>query len=126
MTDRSAQKNNKEGMLISLQQVRQLHETQLVTFHRHELDEILRLYSFMVAAGEWRDYAIDHLHERAIFSVFRRTSETPLFQILKTPSLARKQGAYSVVSANGLPLKRGHNLTHVLGIFNKTLKLVRS
>ena len=64
----------------------------------------------MVAANEWRDYAIDHLSDRAVFSVFRRTSETPLFQIVKDPKLARKQGAYSVVAASGLILKRGQEL----------------
>ena len=64
----------------------------------------------MVAANEWRDYAIDHLADRAVFSVFRRTSETPLFRIVKNPALARRQGAWSVVSATGLILKRGHEL----------------
>jgi hypothetical protein len=67
---------------------------QQVTFHRRELDLILRLYGRMVAAGEWRDYAIDHLRDRAVFSVFRRTSEVPLFRIVKTPELARRQGAF--------------------------------
>ena len=68
----------------------------------------------MVAANEWRDYAIDQLPDRAVFSVFRRTSETPLFRIIKDPKLARKQGAYSVVAASGLILKRGHDLARVL------------
>ena len=79
----------------------------------------------MVAANEWRDYAIDHLPDRAVFSVFRRTSETPLFQIVKDPRLARKQGAYSVVAASGLILKRGHELARVLGVFDKTLQAGR-
>ena len=60
-----------------------------VTFQRRELDQLLRLYGRMVAANEWRDYAIDHLPDRAVFSVFRRTSETPLFRIVKDPALAR-------------------------------------
>lgn len=97
-----------------------------VTFDRRELDQILRVYGRMVAANEWRDYAIDHMSERAVFSVFRRTSETPLFRIVKDPSLARKQGAYSVVAASGMILKRGHELARVLGVFDKTLKLVEA
>lgn len=93
-----------------------------VTFHRTELDTILRVYSRMVAAGEWRDYAIDHLKDRAVFSVYRRTSETPLFQIVKSPELARKQGAFSVVAAGGMILKRGHELVRVLTVFDKALR----
>ena len=95
-----------------------------VTFHRRELDLILRIYGRMVAAGEWRDYAIDHLRDRAVFSVYRRTSEVPLFQIVKTPALTRKQGAYSILAASGLVLKRGHDLDRVLGVFDKPLRLV--
>ena len=78
----------------------------------------------MVAANEWRDYAIDHLADRAVFSVFRRASETPLFRIVKDPSLARRQGAYSVVAPTGLILKRGHDLAKVLGVFDSKLRLV--
>lgn len=110
--------------LIPLHEARRERMELPVTFHRSELDLILRLYGRMVAAGEWRDYAIDHLKDRAIFSVFRRTSEVPLFQILKTPALARKQGAFSVVAANGVILKRGHELARVLTVFDKKLKLV--
>ncbi len=97
-----------------------------MAFERRELDLILRLYSRMVAANEWRDYAIDHLSDRAVFSVFRRTSETPLFQIVKDPRLARKQGAFSVIAAGGLILKRGHELARVLGVFDKRLQLVEA
>src|ERR687886_2425634 len=79
-----------------------------VTFSRRELDRILRLYGRKVAAGEWRDYAIDFLRDRAVFSVFRRSSEVPLYRIEKSPKLARKQGAYSVISATGLIVRRGH------------------
>ncbi len=73
-----------------------------------------------------RDAAIDHLSDRAIFSVFRRTSEVPMFRIEKNPKLSRKQGAYSVIAASGLTLKRGHELDRVLRIFDKTLSIVRS
>ena len=80
------------------------------TFTRQELTAILAVYGRKVAAGEWRDYAIDLGREKAVFSVFRRASEVPLFRIEKTPKLARKQGAYSVVAPAGLILKRGHDL----------------
>jgi len=95
-----------------------------VTFSRRELDRILGLYGRMVAAGEWRDYAIDFLKDRAVFSVFRRASEVPLYRIEKNPRLARKQGAYSVISATGLIVKRGHELDGVLRAVDKSLKLV--
>jgi Protein of unknown function (DUF2794) len=96
-----------------------------VMFDRKELNLILNLYSKMVGAGEWKDYAIDSLSDCAVFSVFRRATETPLYRIEKTPKLARKQGAFSVVNANGLILKRGHELGLVLRVFDKTLKLVQ-
>lgn len=95
-----------------------------VTFTRRELDRILGLYGRMVAAGEWRDYAIDFLKDRAVFSVFRRSSEVPIYRIEKDPRLARKQGAYSVISATGLIVKRGHELENVLRAVDKSLKLV--
>jgi hypothetical protein len=85
-----------------------------VTFTRIELNRILNLYGRMVAGGEWRDYAIDFLRDRAVFSVFRRASEVPLYRIEKDPRLARKQGMYSVISATGLILRRGHELERVL------------
>src|SRR5258707_1224758 len=85
-----------------------------VTFNRFELDRILNLYGRMVADGEWRDYAIDFLRDRAVFSVFRRASEVPIYRIEKDPRLARKQGIYSVISASGLILRRGHELDRAL------------
>src|ERR1700755_3519978 len=85
-----------------------------VTFNRLELNRILNLYGRMVADGEWRDYAIDFLKDRAVFSVFRRASEVPIYRIEKDPRLARKQGIYSVISATGLILRRGHQLARVL------------
>ena len=91
----------------------------IVTFNRRELDVILRLYGRMVADGEWRDYAIDLLKDRAIFSVFRRSSEMPLYRIEKDPKLARRQGAYSVVATGGMILKRGHDLAQVLRVLEK-------
>jgi Protein of unknown function (DUF2794) len=95
-----------------------------VTFNRFELSRILNLYGRMVADGEWRDYAIDFLKDRAVFSVFRRASEVPLYRIEKDPRLARKQGAYSVISATGLILRRGHELDRVLLVIDRKLALV--
>jgi hypothetical protein len=96
-----------------------------VSFDRRELNDILNLYGRMVAAGEWRDYAIDFLKDQAVFSVFRRSSEAPLYRIEKTPRLARRQGAYAVVTATGLILKRGHDLARVLSVLDKkALRLV--
>jgi hypothetical protein len=95
-----------------------------VTFNRLELHRILNLYGRMVADGEWRDYAIDFLKDRAVFSVFRRSSERPIYRIEKDPRLARKQGMYSVISATGLILRRGHELERVLLAIDRKLALV--
>ena len=95
-----------------------------VTFNRFELNRILNLYGRMVADGEWRDYAIDFLKDRAVFSVFRRASEVPIYRIEKDPRLARKQGAYSVISATGLILRRGHELDRVLLAIDRKLAVV--
>jgi hypothetical protein len=92
-----------------------------VTFDRPELNRILTVYGRMVAAGEWRDYALDFLDEMAVFSVFRHASEMPLFRIEKRPKLRAKQGQYSVVAAGGLILKRGQELAQVLKVFDKKL-----
>ena len=95
-----------------------------VTFNRLELHRILNLYGRMVADGEWRDYAIDFLRDRAVFSVFRRASEVPIYRIEKDPRLARKQGIYSVISATGLILRRGHELDRVLLAIDRKPALV--
>ena len=87
-----------------------------VTFNRDELRLILNLYGRMVAEGEWRDYAMDFERDRAVFSVYRRSSEMPLYRIIKEPSLARKQGAWSVLAAGGRVLKRGPELDRVLRV----------
>lgn len=90
----------------------------VVFFERRELDRLLRLYGRMVAAGEWRDYAIDGLAEAAVFSVFRRASEAPLYRIEKRPELARRQGAWAVIGQGGVILRRGHELEQVLRLFD--------
>jgi len=86
---------------------------------------ILNLYGRMVAAGEWRDYAMDFLKDKAVFSVYRRSSEYPLYRIEKSPRLARKQGAYSVVTVTGLILKRGPDLKRVLSVLERKLEAVQ-
>ena len=95
-----------------------------VAFNRQELSQILNVYGRMVAAGEWRDYAIDTLKDKAVFSVFRKASEAPLYRIEKSPRLARRQGAYSVIAPSGLILRRGHSLDQVLKVLDKPLRLV--
>jgi hypothetical protein len=95
-----------------------------ITFDRQELAQILSVYGRKVRSGEWRDYAIDTLREKAVFSVFRRASECPLYRIEKTPKASRRQGAYSVIAATGLILKRGHDLARVLRALDRGLRLV--
>ena len=95
-----------------------------VCFNRQELNTILMVYGRKVAAGEWRDYALDMQKDRAVFSIFRRTSEMPIYRIEKNPKLARKQGAFSVIAATGAILKRGHELHRVLSIFERHLRVV--
>lgn len=98
-----------------------------ICFHRTELMAILNVYGRMVAAGEWRDYAIDTLKDRAVFSIFRRTSEMPVYRIEKNPRLARRQGAYSLISQHGQILKRGQDLSSILKLLNqKLLKVVEN
>lgn len=128
MTERGtgSEGEGEPATLIPFPDPRHRNSLRLISFERRELDSLLRLYGRMVAANEWRDYAIDHLSERAVFSVFRRASETPLFQIVKNPALARKQGAYAVISGNGQVLKRGQELARVLGFFDKKLRLIDS
>ena len=97
----------------------------LVSFQKPELTIILSLYGRMVAAGEWRDYGISSPKEVAIFSIFRRTAENPIYKIEKRPKLRNRQGEYAVVGIDGQILKRGHDLKSVLGILErKLIKLV--
>ena len=79
------------------------------------------IYGRMVAAGEWRDYAIDFRDDVAVFSIFRRTSEMPLFRVEKRPKLRTAQGMYAVIASSGLILKRGHELANVLRVFDKAV-----
>ena len=110
--------------VIDLREYGQDKDPLPITFHRRELDAILRIYGRMVGEGEWRDYAIDHLKDKAVFAVFKRSGEMPLYRIEKNPKLAAKQGAFSVIDVNGRILKRGHELPQVLKVFDKALKLI--
>ncbi|NKF31000.1 DUF2794 domain-containing protein, partial [Pseudomonas sp. BGM005] len=111
--------DNTSSVVVDLREYKQSKDPLPVTFHRRELDAILWIYGRMVGEGEWRDYAIDHLKDRAVFSVFKRSGEMPFFRIEKNPKLAAKQGAYSVINVNGMILKRGHELNQVLKVFDK-------
>lgn len=93
-------------------------------FSRHELAAILSVYGRRVAEGEWRDYAIDHSRDRAVFSIFRRASEMPLYRIVKQPKLRARQGAYSIIAQSGAILRRGHDIRQVLKAIDKWPRLV--
>ncbi|MFV2003417.1 MAG: DUF2794 domain-containing protein [Paracoccaceae bacterium] len=95
-----------------------------ITFTRAELSAIMTLYGRMVAAGEWRDYGMSFLRDVAIFAIFRRTAENPLYRIEKRPRLRQKQGLYAVISIDGQVLKRGQNLKTVLRVLER--KLIRA
>ena len=114
-TDPSAWRGDEHRLRVPASEVR---------FSRRELDRILRLYGRKVAAGEWRDYAIDFLKDRAVFSVFRRACEVPIYRIEKNPKFARRQGAYSVISATGHIVRRGQELDRVLGALDRSLRVV--
>lgn len=90
-----------------------------IFFNRRELDLILRVYGQMVAAGEWRDYAMADGAERAVFSVFRRSSEMPLYRIVKCPRWAKRQGVWAIIAPGNQILKRGHDLETVLRFFER-------
>lgn len=90
-----------------------------VSFDRQELSLILNVYGQMVSKGDWKDYAIDFLSDRCVFSVFRKASEHPLYRIEKTPALRNRQGQFAIVAPGGLILKRGHDLGLVLRVFDR-------
>ena len=96
---------------------------EVVAYDRHELAVILSLYGRMVAAGEWRDYGLSFLRDVAVFSVFRRAAENPLYRIEKRPRLRQAQGMYAVIGMDGQVLRRGHDLRLVLRVLER--KLIR-
>lgn len=91
----------------------------IIFFDRTELGQILNVYGQMVAKGEWRDYAMDGGKEQALFSVFRRSSEMPIYRIVKCPKWAKRQGAYAIMGTGGQILRRGHDLGHLLRFFDR-------
>ena len=95
-----------------------------VVFNRTELSAILGVYGRMVAQGEWRDYGMSFLKDVAIFSIFRRSSEQPMYRIEKRPKLRQKQGMYVVLGMDGQILKRGHDLKLVMRVFDR--KMIRA
>lgn len=109
--------------IVDLGEYRQARDPAPVTFHRLELNAILRVYGRMVGEGEWRDYSIDFLADRAVFAVYKRSGDLPLYRIEKNPKLANRQGAFAVVATNGRIIKRGHELAQVLKFFDKVQSL---
>jgi hypothetical protein len=95
-----------------------------VFFDRRELNLVLQTYGRGVARGDWRDYAMDALDDRALFSIFRRASESPLYQVEKRPALARRQGAYAVTNSAGFVLRRGHEFDRVLAVLEPKLRAI--
>lgn len=95
-------------------------------FQRDELSVLMGLYGRMVAAGEWRDYALSFLKDEAIFSIYRRTAETPLYRVEKRPKERAKNAMYVVISMEGRVLKRGNDLKQVLSVLErKAIKAVK-
>ncbi|MCP8882858.1 DUF2794 domain-containing protein [Devosia sp. XJ19-1] len=96
----------------------------IIAFDRKELMQILAVYGRKVGTGEWRDYAMDFLKDRALFSIYARVSERPLFVVEKNPKLRNKQGQYMVTNQQGRVLKRGHDLAQVLRVLDPDLMVV--
>ncbi|MBO6688461.1 MAG: DUF2794 domain-containing protein [Henriciella sp.] len=97
-----------------------------VAFQRNEMNVILDVYGRLVMAGQAKDYAIGIHKDQAVFAIFRRHAETPNWTIVKTPALARMQGAYAVLGAQGQILKRGRELEQVLSVFEtRKFEIVR-
>lgn len=96
-----------------------LKRSSIVYFMRQELSQILNVYGRVVAAGQWRDYAIDHLKDEAVFSIYRRASEMPQYRIIKEPALANRQGMWRIMGPGGQTLKRGKKLDQLLKYFDR-------
>ena len=114
---------------MSYQETQNFNKTQAVSeqvaFDRRELGVILGLYGRMVSTGEWRDYGMSFLKDVAVFSIFRRTAEHPIYRIEKRPKLRDKQGMYAVIGMDGRSLKRGRDLKTVLrGLERKLIRAV--
>ena len=121
---RQSQPSGNPGQPLDFTVPQNARPAAVVAFNRIELNDILNVYGRRVGSGDWRDYAIDMGRESAVFSIFRRASEVPIYRIEKTPKFARKQGSFSVVTATGLILKRGNDLKRVLAVLEKGVRLV--
>jgi hypothetical protein len=106
-------------------QARAQKPPEIVAFNRREISLLLGVYGRKVAAGEWRDYALDMFMDGAYFSIFRRTSERPQFVVGKNPKMRTRQGQYTVTNAEGRVLRRGHELERVLRVFDSVLSVVK-
>lgn len=113
-----------QNNVVSIKTSNPVKPVEQVCFNRHDIDILMQFYSKRVGTGEWRDYAMDMLKDQAIFSVFKRASEVPIYTVHKQPKLANKQGEWSIMNANGLVLKRGKDLKQVLKVLDKKPKLV--
>lgn len=131
MAEKSAPENGSPNLVAFAGRAQQQPATQaarveqMVRFDRIELSIILSVYGRHVSSGDWRDYALDHLKDRALFSIFRHTSERPLYVIEKNPKLRNRQGMYQLTGQDGRVLKRGHDLRQVLRQLDPALALVR-
>lgn len=128
MADADASKGAK-GSLVEFSQRTQASKSSkvptIVAFNRAELAQLLNVYGRRVAAGEWRDYAMDMLRDRALFSIYQRHSERAAFTIEKNPKLRNKQGQYTVTNAQGRVLRRGHELDKVLRVLEPKMRVVK-
>ncbi len=124
MSDHDVDKGNECKTVTQFQPRCSQASLERIAFTKDELQTILNLYGRMVASGEWKDYAMDFLNDKAVFSVFRRASEVPLYKIEKTPKLTVKQGAFSIRAATGLILRRGNDLHRVLNVLEKKTQIV--
>ena len=96
-----------------------------IGFTRAELSRIIDLYGRMVAAGQWKDYAVEFGKDHAAFWAFRRTAERPEYRIEKRPALRQRQGMWALVNEAGMVVRRGHELGPVLApLERRLLKIV--
>ncbi|MEM7458362.1 MAG: DUF2794 domain-containing protein [Pseudomonadota bacterium] len=103
--------------MAHITQIKKPPQNPKIAFQRQEMNLILDVYGRMVMSGQAMDYAVGAHKEQAVFAIFRRHAETPNWTVIKTPALARMQGAYSVHGAQGQVLKRGRDLKQVLTVF---------
>jgi hypothetical protein len=125
MAEQPSQQSRRSPLSVVYANPAQPKPVPLVSFDRAELTAILNLYGRRVAAGEWRDYAMDFLRDRAMFSIYRRNSERPLYIIEKNPRLRGRQGQYMVMTTDGRVLRRGHDLGTVLRVLEPKLAVVK-